>query len=113
MTKVIRLRDLIRKVPEEWRSQYSKASPTRDADKYEIWNQLRALDLENCPPSEIDAIIGNDYWTTFRCCDCETRKQEDYLQIGQEPDYESSTATICGDCFNRIVALWNDRPELP
>ena len=49
-------------------------------------------------------IIGNNSWTRNECHEC--KKDSDVVvQLGQEPDYESSTANVCLECLNKAIVL--------
>jgi len=56
-------------------------------------------------PDAVDAIIGNGSWTSVpECNECKT-DVEAVVRIGDEPDYESSTAWVCEDCLKKALAL--------
>ena len=55
-------------------------------------------------PDAINKIIGNDSWTYCECDEC--GDEVDFVvQCGQEPDYESATALLCGGCVRRAMAI--------
>ena len=65
-------------------------------------------DLGDTPdPDAIDAIIGNDSWPTIRCDEC--RAYASVVQLGQEPDYDTSTACICESCLKKALQLFSER----
>lgn len=56
-------------------------------------------------PDEIDALIGNNSWTHIAyCSECEINA-ETVIEVGQEPDYESSTAYLCLPCLHKAFVL--------
>ena len=55
-------------------------------------------------PDAINKIIGNDSWTYCKCDEC--GDEVDFVvECGQEPDYESATARLCGECVRRAMAI--------
>lgn len=69
----------------------------------EMVDSLNAL-LTPIDADEVDRIIGNGSWTRVPTCDdCGQDGLAAVMQVGQEPDYESSTAHICQNCL--LVAL--------
>lgn len=80
-----------------WESQYFRGGVwLYGAGKQNIHEALVALGSE---PSadDVDRVIGNTSWTQCRCDECDTVCEE-VIQVGQEPDYDSSTAELCFDC---------------
>ena len=61
---------------------------------------------ENPDPDAVDKAIGNGSWTRLKCDECGHDKDA-VVQLGQEPDYESSTALICPECLNKAHNLVN------
>ena len=55
-------------------------------------------------PDEVNNIIGNDSWTYLKCDEC-GQDVDFVVECGQEPDYESSTARLCGECVRRAMAI--------
>lgn len=66
--------------------------------------QIEALDLDTCSKEDVAEILGNSLWTNLKCDECE-RQVDRVIQVGQEPDYESSTAFLCVDCVTKAHAL--------
>lgn len=106
--KLITQRQLIQKVAARWREQYE---PFKDESplfsvrqglqvarsKKQISEELDALDGDTATAEQVNEIIGNKSWTRQTCDEC--RNEVDaVLQVGQEPDYESSTAHLCKNC---------------
>lgn len=93
---------LAQQAPKKWAAQYSR--PPVRPDQQKITEQLAALESP-IDPDQVDAIIGNKSWTQVDCCsECEARVDV-VVEIGQEPDYESSTAWVCLPCLRAAVAL--------
>lgn len=101
--KLILLRDVIRGVPDRWDHQYARWDD--DSDKKKIGRNLRALDLETATRDDIAKVIGNSSWTTIKCDDCGTPDLDVAVEVGQEPDYESSTATLCKRCLGKAYRM--------
>ena len=98
--RVITRRKLIEAVAQRWQSHYLRDGQwSKFAGNSEsIYYLLLKLDLKTCPASDVDAIIGNDSWTTMTCDQC--RKPVDaVVEVGAPPDYESSTAKLCFTCI--------------
>ena len=84
-----------------WEAQYDKP----DKKQREIGATLVALG-PSPNPDDVDRVIGNDTWTSpGRCGGCDSWKAQTLVQVGAEPDYESETALLCGDCLRAAVAL--------
>lgn len=57
-------------------------------------------------PDAVDAAIGNGAWTRVPSCDgCGRKGLPVVVQVGEEPEYESSTVDLCGDCLRAALAL--------
>ena len=100
--KVITERDLIRLAPKRWRDIY--ADGRHGEDKLEILKKLEALNTETATAKEISDIIGNDSWVKRLCSECGCYKTP-VIEVGEEPDYESSTATLCRPCLEKAYSL--------
>ena len=96
--ELINERQLIRGVADKWRRQYR-------GDKRDIQEKLAALDPETATAKDVFEIVGNDSWTIPpSCSECGAEASE-IVQVGEEPDYESNTAYICGPCLLKACAL--------
>jgi hypothetical protein len=102
MMKLITERSLIRGVAKRWREQYPAG---RDEKRDEIFIRLSALNKEAATAAEVSQIVGNASWTEVPTCDECGERSHVLVEIGQEPDYESSTATICVTCLHQAVLL--------
>jgi len=96
--KIITKQDVLKGVPARWREQY----PTSRDAIYK--NLLAAIDSGNYTKSKIDAIIGNDSWTSLACDECD-QEAELIIHLGEEPDYESKTFFLCLACLKKAQGL--------
>lgn len=89
-----------------WRNQYKNyRGGGYGRDKGEILRELEALPLPR-DVQKVNEIIGNKSWTEVPACDaCERRNPPFVVIVGQEPDYESPTAYLCGACVAEAAAL--------
>lgn len=95
-------RNTIRAVATRWAEQYPK-------DKLDIRAKLEALDPETASADDVEAIIGNRSWIgPFRCDEC-GKEAPEVVQLGEDPYYESSTASVCADCLRAAVKLLTQR----
>lgn len=109
--KLITTRGLIRKVAGSWKEAYCQGNRwTYGPDKELIYDRLKDLDLNATTKAEVDAIIGNSSWTNIKCDEC-SNPCSSAMQLGEEPDYESSTATICLGCLSDALAMAKDQIE--
>ena len=92
---------LAHEAPRRWAEQYSN---TKNKGHQKIRIELMSLAAEKITPEAINAVIGNQSWTRVTCDECGA-EPECVVEIGQEPDYESSTAHVCLDCLQSAVAL--------
>jgi len=100
--KLLSERNQVLEVANKWREQYSRHPEGRHT---ETQRKLDALDLTTASAEDVARIIGNDSWAKPRECDeCGTPSWQ-VVQLGEEPDYESSTAIICPDCLRKALLL--------
>ena len=93
--------------PASFEKQYGRDREAKSwkggVSKGEIIDALNALP-KPVDADQVDSIIGNGSWTRVPTCDdCGQDGLTAVMQVGQEPDYESSTAHICQACL--LVAL--------
>lgn len=108
MKKITR-RGIIKSVPAKYKSQYFNSDGWRTILKgptQPTYDALIALDLETATEKDISDIIGNESWTRLECDECD-KEVETVIMLGQEPDYESSTACICPNCLAKATNLTN------
>lgn len=99
-------REQVKTVAQRWRnaSRYIRASANRQA----IQQALDALDVETATAADVAAIIGNNSWVApSECHECGAETWN-AVECGQEPDYESCTATLCENCLRAALKLLED-----
>lgn len=96
--KIITIRTQIREVAKRWKLQYGRT-------RTDIANLLEALDVETATAEDVERIIGNGSWVHPIPCDECREKHEIVVQLGEEPDYESSTVNICQECLRKALML--------
>lgn len=91
--------ELLKTVALELQAQYGG-----DWEKYpnqqRIYRQL--IEAEALTEEEIDFIIGNDGWTDFTCCECQSDDAE-RMVILQAPGDEAKYL-LCDNCVHFINA---------
>lgn len=114
--RVIKRQEKARNIADTWYKQYchngvwfsNLYGMTRT--KEDVHKALVALG-PNPSADDVDAAIGNPTWTQCRCDECDG-KFEEVVQVGQPPDYESSTAELCEGCLNKAVFMFKGALEL-
>ena len=115
--KKITNRDLIRTVSARWFKVYgdtmdstpplftfnSKVVSERKT-KRQISSELQSLDGDTATKEDVALIIGNDSWVRLTCDECE-EDVDTVIRVGEKPDYESSTAYLCGSCVLKAFNL--------
>jgi hypothetical protein len=94
--KTLTKKQIIKDVHKAWMSQYPK-------DKDGIGKLLVSCKTEK----EVIEVIGNDTWTQNKCYECD-KDVDVTITLGEEPDYESYTTTICKDCLIKALELMNE-----
>lgn len=56
-------------------------------------------------PDDVDRVIGHDGWTQLPACSGCDAHVPLVVQVGEVPDYESSTAYLCPACLREAAAL--------
>jgi len=103
---LITRKQLIKNVPKRWDEQYPPN--TAGTDKVVIGKQLKKLNLETATIHDIKNVIGNYSWTSMKCDEC-GRDDDDLdavIQVSEEPDYESNTASLCKKCVKKAKDLF-------
>lgn len=104
--KLITERTQVREVAKRWANSYPENGPYgRDPQKQAITKALAALDVETATAADVAAIIGNDSWCCPQKCHECGAVVDVAVQVGEEPDYESNTATLCFACVENALAL--------
>lgn len=107
--RVVSRKGLAEIAAKRWKNQYySRGAWGRGrimslGEPEAIYEGLVALG-DNPDPDDVDRIIGNKSWTYVCCNEC-NKSCESVIELGQEPDYESSTAHVCKACLKAAVKL--------
>jgi len=89
----------------EKRQLFSERNGFGECRTYEeTYNELLALG-PHPEPDDVDRVIGNASWTRLHCDGC-GESVDAVITVGQEPDYESATASLCPKCMAEAVAEW-------
>lgn len=99
---------------ERWYKQYTTIPSMWDSEcawfrgdkktRRQVHEELIALGPHPYP-EDVNKAIGNTSWTDCCCDECGNTKVEQLVQLGQDEDYESSTANICFPCLKKAVKL--------
>lgn len=110
-------RTLIRAAPAKWRETYLRDGVWRTTalgDSGKVYERLSQLDLETCTAADVKRAIGNDSWTRLSPCDACGSYADDFdkypkalVRVGQEPDYESATASLCYRCVKEAFEAFD------
>lgn len=105
-------RNQVRTVAERWKRQYpdlwrpavagKNGEPRRRGD---ILAELSGLDNDTATAADVAEIVGNSFWCCAMACHECGQSSWDVVELGEEPDWESSTVRICIDCLRKAVAL--------
>ncbi len=98
-------RNQVRTVARKWHAQYGAGTYSGDKRGRAVGAELAALDVEKASAAEVAEIIGNDSWVAKDSCDECGAETWDAVQLGETPDYGSSTAVICADCLKAALRL--------
>lgn len=96
----ITLQEVIDSVPTRWKHQYARTGMT---DKLILTRLLEKL-IPPLKAEDVNKIIGNSSWTTLKCNECK-KYVDTVIQLGDEPDYESSTAMVCIPCLKVAIKM--------
>jgi hypothetical protein len=101
--KIITRQSMANETANKWATQYPSNYPDRGGRFSAILDKLRALG-PSPKPDDVDKEIGNKSWTTVPVCDCCLMGGlSSVAMMGEEPDYESSTAYVCIGCARHAV----------
>lgn len=100
-------REQVKGIIKKWQAQYGTNKESMRSDKREILEGLEdLLDVEFSTKEDVERIIGNDAWIRPNECDeCGNKSWEPMVEVGEELDYESKTATVCLECLLKAVEL--------
>lgn len=93
--------------PERWAAQYGREP--KDSRWGIVTTTLLALPVEERTPDRIASIIGNRSWSTINCDQCGNEVSLAVV-VGQMPDYDVPSATLCEDCLRAALALFPPAP---
>jgi hypothetical protein len=96
-------------VVERWAHQYP-VSANYGNDKQKILRELKELgDVPS--PDAVNTVIGNESWTKTECNQCGAVNAL-VVRVGQEPNHDSYTASLCKACLEKALALVNEQEKL-
>ena len=99
---VITRQTLANSAANRWREQYARF---QIPDAKSIGNELAALG-PTPNPDDVDRVVGNKAWTIVPPCNgCGAENPHAVVHVGDEPNYESHTATLCTDCISELAEL--------
>ena len=103
--KILNERTLVKDSIKDFVERYGTGTYGADKRGRNIGEELLALDSETVTGSEVNKIIGNGAWVSETKCDECGKQTWDIVEIGEELDYDSSTARVCLDCLKKAVHL--------
>jgi len=103
--KLITIRSQILSVVNLWREAYPKGYTDSSGDKHGIYASLCELDLNTASAEDLENIIGNTSWAEPQICDECGERHEETVQLGEDPDYESTTVLVCKKCLKKALKL--------
>jgi hypothetical protein len=94
---------------ERWKKNYFNQrtglwSSTISGPAKVVYDALIALG-PHPEPADVNRVIGNDSWTDNRCNECGLSGRS-VVQLGDEPDYDSSTVWVCEECLAAAAAVF-------
>ncbi len=105
-------RSQIRSVAARWKQAYPN-------DRYKLWDGKQAgeihaallrLDPETASAQDVAEVIGNPGWVAMPTChECGAETWE-CVELGEPPEYESSTAMVCRSCITKALATLEPKP---
>ena len=104
--------DMIQQVAGRWAQQYAH---TKDPSRLATLEALRSMNLSTATAKTVAEIIGNETWTRLGCDQCGEYTKW-LVTVGAPRDWESPTASLCRDCFNKAVAVvkaYDDSHQIP
>lgn len=108
--KVLTARNQIRELPGKLKHAWQRFDGTwmriaqREPDTEKIYDAVCALDLEAATVDDVRTAMGFGDWVydSFTCHECK-QTVDKVVQLGEEPDYDSSTANICVACLRKAL----------
>lgn len=102
MPRLITRKQVAREVKDRFRAQYGPAFRVYPfGDSAAIYEDLVALG-DDPSIEDVEALCKG--WTRVKCDEC---GQDVYavVQLGEQPDNESSTASVCGKCLLEALKI--------
>lgn len=69
----------------------------------DVADGLNALDVETATVADVEKYV-NAGWVEESCDLCD-RNISEWLEVGEEPDYEARWVTMCFDCVSTLSAI--------
>lgn len=109
--KLITVRSQIRELPERMKELWKHGDrwnrilqPEPDTEK--IHAAVSALDLETATVEDVYAAMQfRGGWVGVPTCNECRREVDAVVQLGEEPDIESSTAHVCFECLRKALEM--------
>ena len=103
--RLINERVKIKEAIARFQKQFGSGSYKADSRGISVGAELAKLNPETVTKVEVDTLIGTKIWTSVeKCSECGA-KDVAVVELGEEPDYESMTAYICGSCLRKALDL--------
>lgn len=105
--RLITLRQRIKEVPFRIAAQMSGRlddATWNGETPRQVIERVKSLNLEKVGHRRITKITGSS-WTATTCDICKKHGEFDIIQLGDEPDYESSTVNVCLLCIEKIHGM--------
>jgi len=102
-------RTLAADAAKRWMGTYGRTGNGYGKDKVDVLTALEALGPTPSPKA-VNAVIGNKSWTEVPNCNGCGKKVRAVVLVGEEPDYESSSAHLCKRCVVAALAAFGDTP---
>lgn len=107
--KIISPNELAKTAAQRWRDVYFKRCAWYSLEMKNTYDRLVALGPTPMA-ADVDSIVGNTSWTSYSCNERGCDRVAD-VEVGQEADYESLTARLCGQCLQKAVRLLGAYPK--
>jgi hypothetical protein len=110
--KVITVRNQIRELQDRLKMAWRNPDGTwrrimqKEPDTEKIHAAVSSLDLEKATINDVTTAVGfNSSWVEEpKCHEC-NRIVDVAVELGEDPDYESHTATICVKCLRKAISI--------
>lgn len=98
--KLLTERAQVRTVAARWREHYGDLARGR-----EYAARLDALDTETATAEDVAAALDGRRWVAPGTCHECRDWTWDLVELGEEPDYDSCTVSICRACLTKALEL--------